>query len=120
MLCAGANAYRPWAVQASTAGGAWQGGEEKMGALRVAGGEAVREDKDVNGFRKYPVSASRKIWAGAVSRWQQIETSGIFLRCLSDAAKKIWEREQLEKFKGRENNGREKIFSFLLFLHSWV
>jgi hypothetical protein len=48
--------------------GAWQGGEEKLGALRVAGGEAAGEDKDVNGFRKYPGQREQKNLRGAVSR----------------------------------------------------
>jgi hypothetical protein len=59
-----------WEASAQGLGavGAWQGGEEKLGALRVAGGEAAGEDKDVNGFRKYPGQREQKNLRGAVSR----------------------------------------------------
>jgi hypothetical protein len=49
--------------------GAWQVEEEKLGALRVAGGETAGEDKDVNGFRKYPGQREQKnLSRGADSR----------------------------------------------------
>jgi hypothetical protein len=96
--------------------GAWQGGEEKLGALRVAGGEAAGEDKDVNGFRKYPGQREQKNLRGAVSRWQQMETAGIFLRCLSGAAKKIWESESNWKNSRVEREQREGENIFISFI----
>jgi hypothetical protein len=98
--------------------GAWQG-EEKLGALRVAGGKRLGKIRTWTASGNIPVSASRKIWAGAVTAdrdgW---EFSHVLER---GGQKNLREREQLEKFKDRERTaGGRKIFSFLLFLHSRV
>ena len=88
----------------------------------MAGGETAGEDKDVNGFRKYPGQREQKNLSRGGEPVTADRDGWDFSEVLGRRDQKKPERARATgKIQGqRENNRREKIFSFLLFLHSRV